>query len=260
MYYELYIDVLFLINFMMNFLLLMITRRILKCSAKHWQVALGACIGSGLTCLVIVLPIPYPIVKIILFHAVINVMMIWVGLRVNSWRSFAKALVMLYVSGFLLGGVFTYLYQYVRIGSLFFALAVISYFVVQGIWSFIIYIQRIGEYKCQVTLYLNDTKHTISAIIDTGNSLRDPASGRPVCIISKKEMSMAFAQEKINNVRYVPYHSVGKQEGVLPAIEVDKMCVHRKEEHWIDKPIIGICDEEISSGGDYAMILNPEIF
>ena len=80
MYYELYVDVFFLVNFMMDFLLLLITRKILKCSATHGNICLGSLVGSLLTCFVVVLPIRSAILKLMLFHIVINVLMIYIGL------------------------------------------------------------------------------------------------------------------------------------------------------------------------------------
>ena len=45
MYYELYIDVFFLVNFMMDAILLEILRKILGCPVSHGRVLLGA--GAG---------------------------------------------------------------------------------------------------------------------------------------------------------------------------------------------------------------------
>lgn len=41
MYYELYIDVLFLVNFMMDYILLLLVRRMLKCTATHGNIWYG---------------------------------------------------------------------------------------------------------------------------------------------------------------------------------------------------------------------------
>ena len=53
MYYELYIDVLFLENFMMDSLLLLAVNRVLKCGRSYGRIFLGGALGSTLTCLVI---------------------------------------------------------------------------------------------------------------------------------------------------------------------------------------------------------------
>ena len=40
---------------------------------------------------------------------------------------------------------------------------------------------------------------------------------------------------------------------------LDKMCICGEEEEWIELPVIGISDGEISLGKEYDMILNPEV-
>ena len=49
MYYELYIDVLFLENFMMDSLLLLAVKRMMRSPSAYGRVFLGAALGSGLT-------------------------------------------------------------------------------------------------------------------------------------------------------------------------------------------------------------------
>ena len=67
MYYELYIDVLFLENFMMDSLLLLAVNRILKCGRAYGRIFLGGALGSALTCLVIAVPFP-AVIKLVFFH------------------------------------------------------------------------------------------------------------------------------------------------------------------------------------------------
>ena len=64
----------------------------------------------------------------------------------------------------------------------------------------------------------------------------------------------------MSQVRYIPYHSIGKKEGVLLALKIDQMCIHRENECWIKEPLIGVSEETISAEGEYKMILNPNLF
>ena len=86
MEYELYIDVFFLENFMMDHILLLLVRRILKSPATLGNIALGALAGSVLMCVVTVLPPPCPIIKFFLFHGVVSVIMLRAGLRIPWGR------------------------------------------------------------------------------------------------------------------------------------------------------------------------------
>lgn len=260
MYYELYVDVLFLVNFMMDYILLLLVKRMLKCTATHGRICLGAVTGSLLTCVVVILPIPYAFIKLILFHLLINTCMIQVGLKIKSVRSFLKAIIMLYIGSFLLGGIMGALWQYVRVGSLLFALAIVGYYLILGIWRFVSYVQRWNRYHCEVDIYLEGKRYRIRGMIDTGNGLRDPVSGKPVHILERVTATELFGEETLKDIRYIPYQSIGKKAGVMPAFQVEKMCIYQDTECWVEKPLIAISEEEISAGGEYEMILNPNLF
>lgn len=80
MYHELYIDVFFLVNFMMDYLLLLLVRRMLKCSDTHGNICIGSILGSFLTCVTVGLPIPCASVKYFIFHTIISFLMLKTGL------------------------------------------------------------------------------------------------------------------------------------------------------------------------------------
>lgn len=262
MYYELYVDVLFLVNFMMDYLLLLLVRRMLRCTATHGSICAGALTGSLMTCIIFVSPVPYAFLKFMMFHMLVNTLMIRVGLKIKTVSNFMKAFFMLYTGGFLLGGVLSYLQQYIniRMGSLFFVTAAAGYWIVTAIWNFISHIQRINRHHCKVELYMGEREYRVIGIIDTGNGLWDAAAGKPVSILDKRTAGDFFDMKKIEKIRYVPYRSIGKSAGVLPVVEIDKMCVYGSEVYWIQKPLIAISEEEILAGGECKMILNPDLF
>lgn len=260
MYYELYVDVLFLVNFMMDYILLLIVRKMLQCAATHGRICLGAMTGSLLTCVIVILPIPYAGIKVILFHVLVNTCMILVGLKIKTIRVFLKAIIMLYTGSFLLGGVLEAFRQYVRVGSFFLAAAIVGYYLVLGIWKFASYMQRWNQCHCKVELYLGNEKYQIRGMIDTGNGLRDPISGRPVSVMDRRTVSKLMKDESWKNIRYIPYQSIGKKTGVLPAVQFDRMCIWKDTECWVEKPLIAISEEKVSAGEEYEMILNPNLF
>jgi len=259
-YYELYIDVLFLVNFMMDYLLLLTTKKVLKCSATHLNICLGALTGALATCVIICLPIPYAFIKLIVFHTIVNTCMIKIGLRVKGISKFLKAFLLLYVSGILFGGVLTLVQQYVRIGSLFFAIAVAGYYLIQGIWWLILKIQNINQYNCQVLLFIDNKEYKLTALIDTGNRLTDPLTHQPVCLVERKAIEITSGQQQNHEMRYIAYQSVGCPGGMIPVMKFDKMCIHREEDYWVENPVIGLCENMLSAEEEYEMILNPDVF
>ncbi len=262
MYYELYIDVLFLINFLMDYILLIVTRRILKCSATHGNICLGASLGAATTCISVVM-VRNTVIRLVLFHGIINILMIIIGLKVRGVRKCIKAFLALYISGFLIGGIFEFAYQYVgdyiEIGSLFLVVAIGCYYIAVGILTFLMKILRFGQFYCQVILILGEKQCKTQAIVDTGNRLTDQLTGKAVSVIGKDTAMKLLNNNVPDKIRFIPYHSIGKKAGVIPVITLDRMCITGEEDEWIEHPLIGISDTKISENEEYDMILNPEV-
>ena len=90
MHYELYIDVFFFTNFMMDSLLLFAVRAMLRIPARPWRVFLGGALAALMTCVAIVMPFQAGL-KYLLFYALVPALRVWVGLGVRQRRDFAKA-------------------------------------------------------------------------------------------------------------------------------------------------------------------------
>lgn len=258
MYYEIYIDVLFLRNFMMDTLLLWMVGRILRCIASYPRIVLGGVLGATGACVLILLPFSSFIPGVILTHAVINTAMIVTGLRIHDKKIFVKAFGLLYVQSILMAGIMEFFRPYVRICSLFFAVAVCSAFILCGVWRFISYIRERCKTIYPVTLFTEDGEYKLQGLLDTGNHLRDPYSGKPVSIIDHHMAKQLLGTKELSTIRYVPFRSVGG-ESSMPAVKMKRMCIHGERDCWVDAPVIGICEETISEKEEYEMILNPEL-
>lgn len=257
MHYEVYIDILFFTNFMMDFLLLLTVRQILKYRVPVWRVLVGSILGSGLTCLIVVFPLS-GISRLILNFLGISTVMLVTGLAVHTLREWGKAMGVLFISAFLEGGILQAFYPYLRTGSLFFAAAVASYMVISGCWKLLLSIRNNRKRICEVTLFFGGESRTFRALIDTGNRLVDPVSKEPVHVVDGRTAGI-IGVKNMHTFRYLPYSTVSGS-GVMPVIRIEKMCVRAEQEQWIQKPVIGICKELISGNGEYQMILNADIF
>lgn len=258
MYYELYIDIFFLVNFMMDHMILMLAGRMLTCSVTHGRVCLGAAAGAFLTCVIIMIPAAYASVRFILFHSIVPAAMIKIGLKIRWDRSFLKAYILLYISTCIIGGVFGLFQPYLRVGSIFFALALLSFWISKGIWNVIRYMARRKECRCEVVLYKGSCILRVPAIIDTGNTLRDPVSGDPVSVLDHKTGRELMNREQSEPIRYIPYHSIGREQGVMPVFRPDQMIVCGEDEKVITRPLVAVCEENMTAD-DYKMILHPEL-
>lgn len=280
MYYELYIDLLFLVNMMMDYLLLLASRSILSELVSHKRILLGASVGACITCLIVALPIPEPWIKVLLFHTMPNMAMILVGLNVKKARELFKAYILLYICGFFLGGIFTCLAQYVplRYISVFVITAAVSYELLGALFRYVLYLLRIKGKRCQVELYLENGCLKTTALLDTGNTLKDVITGKPVSILQEEAFQKLcqdqgfhiwkqgdlpkalYGEERLQTrIRMIPFHSVGKQDGMMLAIRMDRMCLTGALQGEVKDPLVAICKESVAGDGSYEMIVSPDV-
>jgi len=257
-YYELYIDIFVLVNFMMNYVVLTFSKKILKCPVTQGSISLGALVGALLTAFIVSVPLRYSFVKFILFHGLINIVMIATGLRIRNKRLLLKAYIVVYISSFLIGGIFTSIRQYFRESGVLFGVAFFSYLLSLGIWNYISQLKRFEKEECEVLLCNGANKVKVKALIDTGNRLKDNLTGKPINIISKETATELLGGNTVKDIRYIPYRTIGKKEGIMPVFSLECICLYLEEEVWINKPLIAVSEEGFCEG-ECKMILNPDV-
>lgn len=269
MYYEVYIDVLFLENFMMDSLLLLSVRKIQKLPVGCLRVFMGAIAGAILTCIVVLVNLPM-VLKYLLFYVFIAGVMVSVGLKQRKLFLIVRSEVLLYVVTMFYGGVMYFIHPYIRMASLFYATAVVVYFVVNLFWEILSGAVKQHKNICKVTIFTTKGMFQLQALADTGNGLMDPITGEPVCVIDGETAKHILGVQNNmydeennesqfeNRVRYIVYRTIAGED-IMPIVRVSKMIIYASEKKVIQKPLIGICKEPVSERHLYKMLLNPDI-
>lgn len=264
MYYELYIDQLFLVNFVMNLYVLMQVNHTAKCTATRLRLIISASIGAIIYCLSFFIPLVPAWSKLVIGTGAVSVIMIAISFRPIGIKAYVKLIESLIGYSFLLGSVFLFLinrfeawrnlivsvWGIMGIGGLFFM--GISYKRERSK-------KRKSEF-CKVTLIRNATRITVIALIDTGNGLIEPISGRPVSITSQKIVDDLWQDELPIGFRAIPYHSVGCNKGIMKGYEVPEMIVEVEGVPLLFRNVyLGISEEAVASSESYGIILNPKL-
>lgn len=258
-YYEIYIDSLFLINFAMNFWVLLLVDNSLHRTATRCRLLLGAVVGGLGYCLMFLLPIPYAIGKLLFGAVGVNSAMLFIVFRPHTFQVFWKLIERLTLCTFLFGGAFFLLINHVQVfrKNL---LSLTGILLCGGLlWMFL---SHKGKKKkdriCRVEIFGEaGRKITVQAIVDSGNSLREPISGKPVSVLDEK-LFMALWEKEPEGFRAIPYHSVGCDRGIMKGYEVPRMIV---EWEGIRKECVGIyvgLSQTLVSEG-YQMLIHPAI-
>lgn len=262
MYYEVYIDSLFLINFVMNLLCLELVNLTLMRTATRRRVVLGAALGAALYLAPFLTGGPAWL-KMTLGFAAACVAMILVSFRVRSLKAFFKAAGRLLSYSFLMGGALLFLLRLFpglrrALGSVMGILGMGTLVFMEATW--LLGHKKASDNVCRVVLLGKGAKITVNALMDTGNTLMEPISGQPVCILEKSVFDSLWTEGGPGGYRAIPYHSIGKKRGILQGyripeiqIEIDGIVKTCKDVY------VGVSKEAAAIDGGYKMILNPGI-
>lgn len=98
----------------------------------------------------------------------------------------------------------------------------------------------------ETELFLGSSSWKLQGFIDSGNDLRDPLTGQPVCIVDQllgRQIVAEAEGESSTETRYrvIPYRAVGTTQGIMEAYRMDRMAVSNGM--IIRNPVIAFCEE-----------------
>lgn len=264
MYYEIYLDSIFLICFCMNRYLLGLTALSLSCTATHGRLWLGAAVGAAGSLLAFLLPAGMAPLRMVLAIACLYGME---GVAFGCWwgRGLFKITENLCVCFFLLGGALAVLLRLLPGKGGWLASGATVLLLGAGCYEgtrLLVHCRRRSEESCRVTLHGADGRSVqVEGLVDTGNSLREPISGRPVAVLERSVWEELYPGETPPGMRVIPYHSVGKPAGILSgypmkSIEVELGGIRRR----CEDVYIAIWQERLSETGAYGILLQPSMF
>ena len=259
--YKIYIDTYFLFNFWMNLWVLFLCRFLVASRVKRIKVILAAVIAAMGEVLVLCVPFGESGMKILAgFGGVTALVISWL-FRPKSWEYFYKLLSCFYLAVFILGGIFLLLENMWKGKSISMyvwgILVVVLVFMVEKVY---IRVTAKSNFR-EVVLTISDNRLCrVKALVDSGNGLVEPISGMPVSVVEEEAIEAYKGLLQQEKFRLVPFHSVGKERGMLEAYFIEKMEIKNEGENWIvNNPMIAIAKERISVNGNYQMILHPNI-
>lgn len=100
---------------------------------------------------------------------------------------------------------------------------------------------------------------TFTGLVDTGNGLREPISGQPVCLMEKENFEKLYP-EGLPGLRMIPFRSVGCSKGILPGYPVAELTIEADGEKISPGQVyIGVSENILSVQGNYQILLHPAL-
>ncbi len=233
-----YADVLVTVNGWVDFLLLVLLRRITGATAPGWRLALGALVGGG-AALVLLLP-PLPFWASLVFKVGGAAAMVAVSFPLEGWRPFGKRLLwLLLLSGGMAGlceGAY-YLATpagiYVGNGVVYYAISPLLLVVVTAgcyclLWAAGRFLHQKAPPGLRYTVSVTEGGKTVSfpCLYDSGNHLVEPFSGAPVAVVEREALGALGLEERTGpGWRVIPFDSLGGA-GLLSAFRPERVSIH----------------------------------
>ncbi len=276
-----YADVLLVINLFVNYALLLCSSMIMKNPASRWRVLLGATIGAFYG-LVIFLPKVPSLIELVLKIAS-AALIVFGTFGYKNLRYFLRCFFTFFAVSFAFGGIMLVLWVTVapigmvyNNGAVYFdidlAVLAVSTVVSFAIVSLISHFSSRRAPKESVAIvkvaYKGETV-SATALIDTGNSLKESFSGYPVALgqlDTLKKITPEAVKEFLNGRDITPssdfrlvMHKTVSGTGVLPVFKPDYIEI-KSASHTVrtDRVYIAVTQNNLA-GGEYDFILNPDL-
>lgn len=259
MKYIFYPDVFWVSNFAMDFMVLYLVRYVRKSRSSMLRVIVACTMGATVSLILFLVLRQFELYQMF-SHFVLNPCMILIAFPIKGKKRFWKDLFFVYGLMLLLGGILTWFLGNIGRWNDFWLYAVAAV----GICALILHGIERGKTEQQayeILLLTGNRSVNLQGFLDTGNLLTDPFVNQPVHILLEEVLQEELTKEQLA-IRYIPYHSLGQEQGLLPTVTLKAMYIRRCTQDtkeapiYLEKPVFGLAKEKLFQKKDYQVILN----
>ena len=257
----LYVDVLFAINFSMDFLSLFITMKILHKKVYKARTLISSTLGGLYGVCEMLIQTSFVISVIV--NVAVSVLMCLIAFTEKKIGKLTIEIIVLWGCSATLGGTMSILYVFLNRlmsdyiknysydvvfgGARFFIIAALS--VIIALLFSKIFSQKATVMEAEIKILFKNSSYVFKGLCDSGNVLKEPITGRSVILVSaSSKIGRAISEEHEMKKRYIPYVGVGST-GMLKGIIPQKILINDSEKSAVVAPI-----ENINFAGYDALI------
>lgn len=255
-----YADILIILNFLVNYFMLLAVRRISRSRASRLRLALGALIG-GVSSLILFLP--YPSFVITVLKIISGAVMAFAAFGFQNAKAFLKNLFWLFAVCFLFGGLMLAVYLIFDKDVMIYTSGIVyfdvdfTFLIICTSAAYILFTlaAKLTEKKAPkkneyyITVQKGAKSFSCTALMDSGNSLCEPFSMYPVILADKSVFKVFEREISEDSLRVVPVTTVSS-ETLIRAFRPDSLSIG---EFVTDKVYVG---ESLTPLDEYKIILN----
>lgn len=248
---KIYLDLVMIINFVFDFVLLSSVNYILRRNTKVLRLLFSSLIGS-LTLFILFIKMNNFI--LLLYKFFVSVVMLFVAFGYKDIKYMMKNILYFYLVSMLMGGGIYFLnsqFNYSSDGFKFTSKGLYNSYgvmLILGMFLFFKYMKSLkglktdysNYYKCKI-YFDEENKLELNAFLDTGNKLEDPYSKRSIVLIHEDRMVKSKDIKPI----YVPYNSLNNH-GLLTCYKAERIEIMGKS---FANFLVGVSEENFFIDG-----------
>lgn len=282
-----YIDVYFAVNTIFNFAILALVSRVQKHRQRLLRLLAGAAAGGLGAAIILCFSVLPPGLGAALQYGLLPFAMVFLSFGFLDKKSFFYQLLSFYGISFLMGGGLLAFRQEGEGMKSLLAAGTVSFLVLWGVLPEWGRRQKELQNEYEVAVSFGGCWIRGNALLDTGNRLREPVSGKPVVLTELsaieaglpeglRKMLNDWSQQKslgeglwqtgeeemeiYRKIRWIPYQAVGTKRGLIPGVEALEMKVGTGKKSCTKEGVmLGIVFEPLAAQGEYQFILHEDI-
>ncbi len=198
-------------------------------------------------------------IRTIILHFVLNTAMACLAFGWSGRKKFLEDWLFIYLTILFLGGIMEWEGS-LGVPTMFFWIkALIAAVLLSAAAIYFSQKKEFLEQVFSVEIEHRGKKTVLTGYWDSGNLLVDPYVKRPVNILCEKAAEKIFSQEE-ENIRLIPYVSLGNTKGLLRAYEAEVMYICQGSKKIEIRPaVFGIAEEGLLDGKEYDLILQASM-
>lgn len=208
-------------------------------------------------------------------------------------KEFLREILIFYLTSFTFGGVTFALLYFISPGNILFENGALvgtyplKMILIGGLIGFFIIIISFKSIKnklskkdmlCNISIVFEEGKVDVNAIVDTGNFLKEPITGKPVIIVEKDVLKNAIPVDILENmqaiingtkeieekymskIRLIPFSALGTEKGLLLGIKPENFYINYQGKIVENKKVIvGLYNKKLSRNNKYNALVGLDI-
>lgn len=262
MHYVIYIDKVWLTDFVISTYLLLLVRKAYGLKSSLIRLMICAAAGAAVSVLLLLLPGMGLPVKLFLQAVCVECLVLRAAFSFRTKEMVVRSYICMSGCGLFLGGFLCFVFGYLPDRGINVSLwgTLLTAAAAAGIvWLCLHFRKKKKQELYTVKLDFYGETYTCKALVDSGNSLYEPYGRRPVSVLERQAVETLLSRIPPEKRYLIPFHSIGKKHGLLEAAQLPKIEVEEDGERVIfPKSVVAFSEERLTEKENYQMILHPE--